>query len=269
MIYRETLPRPSLRGHVACIWILEHARDPEPLTEKILPDGNPELIFNFGAPYSREGSAAGAPQPRSFVVGQIKRYMEVTPTGDDAMIGVRFRPTALHRLLGVPMQELTDRSIAVDELGSRALAEIEGRVFDAPDWGSRVRVLEEQLARTLAPAVDPVGTAVDLVRCSRGRLDLARVASEVGISTRTLDRRFPAEVGLSPKLFSRQVRLQHVFELLGREPRPQWSEIALASGCFDQAHLCREFRAFAGEPPAAFLSSHHELSNHLTGLTSI
>ena len=60
-----------------------------------------------------------------------------------------------------------------------------------------------------------------------------------------------------------------MFALLNREPRPQWSAIALASGCFDQAHLCREFRAFTGEPPAAFLTSHHELSDHLTGSTAI
>jgi len=268
VIYRETLPRPSLRGQVECIWVLEHSGGPQARSEKILPDGNPELIFNFGAPYSRVGTDATTPQPRSFVVGQIERYMEVTPTGDAAMIGVRFRPTALRRLAGVSMHELTDRSVAVDELGSRNLIDLVGRLFDAQDWSSRVRVLEEQLARVLTPKCDSIVMAVDLIRRTRGRLDLGRVAAEVGISTRTLDRRFPAEVGLSPKLFSRQIRLQHVFELLNHEPRPQWSAIALASGCFDQAHLCREFRAFTGDPPAAFLTSHHELSDHLTGLTA-
>ena len=50
-------------------------------------------------------------------MGQIERYLELTPTGDAAMIGVRFRPTALRRLAGVSMQELTGRSVAVDELG--------------------------------------------------------------------------------------------------------------------------------------------------------
>ena len=45
-----------------------------------------------------------------------------------------------------------------------------------------------------------------------------------------------------------------------------WGEIAVASGCFDQAHLNREFRQLAGEPPEAFLRSEHALSEHLTGL---
>lgn len=267
MLYREIEPTAGLRGHVNCIWILDHAPEPEPVPEKILPDGRAELIFNLGAPYRRVDEDGAHGQPRSFAVGQIRRYLEVIPTGHVSMIGVRFQPTALHRLTGNSMSELTDRSVPIEDLGVPELVELEARLHDAPDWQTRVRLVEEHLLRLVPRSVCHMSEALNLIRRTHGRLDLGRVSKQIGVSARTLDRRFSAEVGLTPKLFSRQVRLQRVFELLSRSPRPSWSEVALASGCFDQAHLNREFQAFAGESPAAFLRSRHELSDHLTGLT--
>ena len=266
MFYREIEPAAVLRGHVTCFWVLDQAPDPDPVPEKILPDGRAELIFNLGAPYLRVEEDGTRGQPRSFVVGQIRRYLEIVPAGHVSMIGVRFQPTALHRLIGNSMSELTDRTVPVADLGTPGLLELEARLHDAPDWPTRVLLVEEELLRMLPRNVGLVSEALDLIRRTHGRLDLGRVSQEVGMSARTLDRRFSAEVGLTPKLFSRQVRLQRVFELLSRSPRPSWSEIALASGCFDQAHLNREFRTFAGETPAAFLRSRHQLSDHLTGL---
>ena len=183
------------------------------------------------------------------------------------MIGVRFEPTALHRLIGGSMSELTDCTIPLEDLGLPELLELESRLHDARDRPSRVRLVQEQLSKLIPPAVGHMAEALELIRNTHGRLDLGRVSRTIGVSARTLDRRFSTEVGLAPKLYSRQVRLQRVFELLSATPRPAWNEIALASGCFDQAHLNREFHAFAGESPAAFLRSRHELSDKLTGLS--
>ena len=268
MLYREIEPPPDLAGHVACLWILDHDPGPEPAREKILPDGRAELIFNLGAPYRRAEPGALGAQPTSFLIGQIRRYLEVVPTGRASMLGVRLQPTSLHGLLGSSMSELTDRTVPVADLSLPALVELEARLHEASGWVERVRRVEEVLRRLLPASPGPLGAALDLIRRTHGRLDLGRVSSELGFSARTLDRRFGTEVGLPPKLYSRQVRLQRVFQLLVRTPRPSWSQIALASGCFDQAHLNREFRTFAGQPPAAFLRSRHELSDHLTGLAA-
>ncbi len=269
MLYRELKPPPALQDAVRCLWILEDEPGPNPVPEKVVPDGCVELLFQLGAPYRTlvPGSeACEAPQPRSLVIGQIRRFIEIVPTGRVELIGVRLEPTALHRLLGVAMNELTDREVSLEELGRPDLLELEGRLHEARTWPTRVRLLSAWLEGALPTRGCEASAAVTHLRRSHGLAELGRVARAVGVSTRTLDRRFRDRVGLSPKVYARQLRLQRAFELLGRSPGANLAEVALASGCYDQAHLNREFRDFAGESPAAFLRARHELSGHLTGL---
>lgn len=267
MLYREFLPSPDLRDRVDCLWILDAPTPPTAETERVVPDGRVELIFHLGEPYRRVGDPDNR-QPRSFAIGQMSGYLELEHRGHASILGARLRPTALHRTIGGGMQELTDRSIALDDLGLPTLANLEERLHATRSWPERVRLLHDALRRALRPDPGPIGVAVELIRAHHGALDLATVAERVGLSRRTLDRRFPREVGVTPKLLARQTRFRRVFDLLEAGARPSWADLAAATGCYDQAHLTREFRAFTGEPPAAYLRSEHELADHLTGMTS-
>ncbi len=58
-------------------------------------------------------------------------------------------------------------------------------------------------------------------------------------------------VGVTPKLFfARIVRFQGAFERWGEDPRG-WARVAADCGYYDQAHLLRDFRQFAGDPPGS------------------
>lgn len=263
MHYWTLPPSPALASWVECHWGLVQDTRGDARPEKIVPDGHPELIFQLGEPYHENGR----PQPRSLLVGQMRRWMEVTPSGRVELYGVRLRPHGLAWLLGEPSHRTTDGQLELAEWAPRLLVELEERLAETPDR-QRVRLVEETLLRCAqrprgADALDPVLEAVER---SHGQLRVDALARLSGWSPRSLDRHFRERVGLSPKLFLRQVRFQRVFELLREDPRPKWSEVALAAGCYDQAHLSREFRAFAGESPESFLKAQHELSAHLTGL---
>jgi transcriptional regulator GlxA family with amidase domain len=81
-------------------------------------------------------------------------------------------------------------------------------------------------------------------------LAIASPAEEVGWSHRHLLARFKEEVGLPPKAVARILRLQRAYDFVRRDRGTPWAEVAQLCGYYDQAHMSRDFRGFAGTPPA-------------------
>ena len=90
--YREYPIHPALALLVKSIWSLESNRTVYgALPERILPDGCVELVFHFHDPFRTHfADGNSAVQPRSFVVGQMKRFLDIAPTGQIGFIAVRF-----------------------------------------------------------------------------------------------------------------------------------------------------------------------------------
>jgi AraC-like DNA-binding protein len=74
----------------------------------------------------------------------------------------------------------------------------------------------------------------------------------VGLSERRFIDLFRAEVGLTPKLFSRIRRFHRTLQSADAEASPGWAELATACGYFDQSHLIRDFHQFAALTPADY-----------------
>jgi AraC-like DNA-binding protein len=93
------------------------------------------------------------------------------------------------------------------------------------------------------------------------------VSEELGLSRRRLIEVFTADVGMTPKLFSRVRRFHRAFAAMKSRTR-SWSELALDCGYCDQSHLIRDFNAFAGASPAD-IARHREESvkDHHVALT--
>jgi transcriptional regulator GlxA family with amidase domain len=112
-----------------------------------------------------------------------------------------------------------------------------------------------QMARFME--IEPTGAvAAAVARVERGGQRIDRIAKDLGLHMR-LERMFAREVGLPPKTFARIVRFQGVLRGAGDR-----TAIALACGYYDQAHLIRDFKEFAGEAPFA---RQHAMPDAFTG----
>jgi AraC-like DNA-binding protein len=146
-------------------------------------------------------------------------------------------------LLGVPADELRDRTANLDEL-----------------WpGGQVRALTEQVEADPAAVLeawvvkraascnqDPLGPRV-LAMATAGT-PITVMARQLCISPRQLHRRCLPAFGYGPKHLSRRIRFQRALEeVRGGVPL---AKVAAAGGYADQAaHLSREVRALAGTTP--------------------
>jgi transcriptional regulator GlxA family with amidase domain len=75
------------------------------------------------------------------------------------------------------------------------------------------------------------------------------VAARACLSVRQFERLSHERLGLPPKTYSRMIRFSHAYKCKEIAPHTSWTEIAHRCGYFDQAHLARDFRFFAGHSP--------------------
>jgi AraC-like DNA-binding protein len=88
---------------------------------------------------------------------------------------------------------------------------------------------------------------------------VARVADELGLSARQLQRRVADAVGYGPKVLARILRFRRLQALAarrarhGENPPVTLVELALDAGYADQAHMTAEVTRLAGLSPVRFL----------------
>ena len=103
-----------------------------------------------------------------------------------------------------------------------------------------------------APLPDAVlERAVTEICKQGGHVNIAALVAHVGISRRTLERRFLAHIGLTPKRWCRVARFQAALMAMETRGGNGWADFAHHLGYADQAHFSREFSEFAGVPPTA------------------
>ena len=69
---------------------------------------------------------------------------------------------------------------------------------------------------------------------------------------RSLQRLFSEYVGVSPKWVIRRYRLHELIERSHTGEEPDWPQLALELGYFDQAHLINDFRTITGYSPTEY-----------------
>ena len=79
---------------------------------------------------------------------------------------------------------------------------------------------------------------------------VSEVAYKLNISKRQLERVFLKNVGISPKKFSRIVRLNAAIKRFKKAD--SLTALTYEAGYFDPSHLIRDFREFTGLSPKAF-----------------
>ena len=260
MIYRQIRPGALVGQYVEFYWILQHS-SPAASIQRIIPDGRAAMILNVGNPFESLRNGIWESQPECFLIGQITGPLLLRPSGAARMLGIQFRPHGVAKLFKLPMSELTDSTVALEDLSRNLFRQLE-RVRDLSSLEQAAAALDSILhgiAAARRDADDAISYAVKAIESARGLISIGSLAERLGWSTRQLQRRFKSAVGVSPKLFSRMQRFQRVFCAM-ENVAPDWVNAAVHCGYYDQAHLIRDFREFTGKTPTALLDQEIDLS---------
>lgn len=251
MFYKEYAPVPVLAPYVECLWA---ARAPASAhMHRVLPDNCVDILWQDGG-------------QQGFAVGMMSSSILVPSARPVRTLAVRFKPGMAGLFLAAPLQALTDQRADIDLLWGRSDAD---RLADAL-WTNeaperfRLAVIERELLRRLrAGGLDAAGAAAGgLALVQRalvtleggGDVRVEHVAAGLGVSRQHLAAQFRQHVGLSPKLFARICRFRQATAAIKatRGAAPDWAQLALDCGYFDQSHLIHDYQEFAGSAPERF-----------------
>lgn len=253
MQIREHSIPPPLRPYVRLIWSLE-GDEAWNAAERIVPDCIAELVFHWRTPFSiRFAGAQAEPQPRSFVLLQTRRFVEIRPRGASGFVAVRFQPWGVCHFIPGSLAALADRQVAAADLWGREAELLEERLGSAERLHDRVRLVAGFLMSQLSrhQRSDRESLARTVWR-SRGTLAVRQLSRHTGLGERHLQRAFAADLGTSPKQFARISRFLHACELLRSGRFARLTDVAHACGYYDQSHFNGDFRKLAGLTPGDF-----------------
>ncbi|KRB25549.1 AraC family transcriptional regulator [Mesorhizobium sp. Root695] len=253
---RRRLPDPRLQGIVSDICGYRetapgHLRNVEYASLTV------PLVISFAEPFAIGLGKAPDDNDRfaSFAAGLYAGPVVIESFGGACCVQVNFTPLGARRFFHLPMSELADSMVVLDDvLGAQGLA-LRERLGNAPDWATRFDMAEAFVAARLENAAETpleIAWAYDRIITSGGRTRIASIAERLGWSRKHLAGSFSNAIGIGPKTLSRIVRFNRALGL-SRQQTVDWADIAADCGYADQAHLVREFRDLAGETPTALL----------------
>ena len=270
MRFSSCKPTAMLADFVDNFWLCEDYQANRE-NERILPTGTIELVINLR---DNELRFYDAEQPNrcsrfsgAIVSGAHGKGFICDNDEETFIMGVHFKPGGAFPFLGVPGDELADTHVDLETLWGSSAVRLRERLCEASTAAERFCLLQESLISHLFRPMEQHYAVSTAFECFGQQIDatVRDIARNVGLSQRRFIQVFKAEVGVTPKLFSRLRRFQRARAIIHRQEKAvDWTYIAMECGYFDQSHLIREFLEFSSLSPAGYLRQYNRfLDQHI------
>lgn len=191
-------------------------------------------------------------QPVSVLVGPQLSRVDIRVVHQLRAIRVDFLPGGIHRLLGVPMHELSDRGFDAGDFFGSEIRSVNDQLRNALTLEEGKNIVEQFLlkkAGKLKPSL-PFDAAVKILLKSSGVLSVEETASIACLCLKQFERKCKERIGMNPKMYARILRFSKAYRLREAFPELSWVKIACDASYFDQMHMIRDFKEFAGVNPS-------------------
>lgn len=271
MHFSSRAPIPPLDACVERLCLLSDA--PPHAKERIAPSGTIGLLINLHENEVRIYDPAKPERYKRFsgavVSGTYSGPFVIDTRQLVSVIGVRFRPGGAFPFLGTPASELADAHVDLEALWGTSAIELRERLCAAKTPAERFNLLEKALVAHLFRPLerhDAVRFALDTFGRADSDLAIRDVARDAGLSQRRFIQLFAREVGMSPKLFCRVRRFRQALETVRQAAVPNWAQVAVDCGYYDQSHLIHDFRFFSNLSPTEYVRQRSEcvVQDHAT-----
>ena len=250
-------PSSILAPYIKQYWMIENVLEPgSSYVQRIIPAGLMELNFFFST-LPKTTSNNDVYDSGAVISGQQSGYFDLEIKDSISMFSVTFQPAGARQFFKIPMFELLNNTASLEVLNKAIFKDLEDKLGNATSFEERIGLIEKYFIHELSknPGYnedDRIIDSIAFITRSKGICDLDILSSRACLSTKQYVRLFKKVVGIQPKKFLRVVRFQHML-FMNQHSRDLLTSFAYEGGYFDQSHMIRDFKEFAGLSPRKLL----------------
>lgn len=191
-----------------------------------------------------------APVYRVTIIGPTSGRVRAISNRPTRLFGFGMLPAGWAALMGSHAKRLTDRAIDAADLFGPWIEEVAAAMESAATAEERL-VIGNNLVREILKRGDPAPMwfirTVDLWLTESPSPQVPDLVAATGMSIRSVERMTKHYYGLSPRMLARKYRAVRAAAALARGE--DLSAAQLGDAFYDQSHLIREIKRFAGATP--------------------
>ncbi len=256
MEVKSYIPHPALQGYVLSISTVNVIL-PEGINNVVTPyPPTPfqSLIFYCNNPISMARGDKGNfdMQPLTVVIGPQYSRVNIQVHKQLRAIRVDLLPGGMYRILGTSMYELFDGGFDALDLFGTEMKKINEQLQQIPDLEKGKNIVEKFLIKRTQGLKKklPVDSALRVLFNNYGNMSIDRTASLSCLSLRQFERKCKERIGMNPKTYARILKFSKAYRLRESYPQLNWTSIAYEAGYYDQMHMIKDFKIFAGVNPS-------------------
>jgi len=253
--FSRAIPSICLQPFVMNYWIINRQTELDRFHYEYLhPDGGLGLIFNFGDPlYFNDIKITD----NYFMDGIHTTSSLLGLKGNVHAIGIRFFPGGAYPFFSTPLHDINNQNINLEEMESKNTELLHEKLYRAKSISDVARILDNWLIlnyRNLFQTSYHVSASVNRIQSHEGNINIKILASHLNIGLRQLERLFKTQLGMTPKKFTRIIKIDHARKKLNKLKDPNAEQKYYLDSFYDQAHFIKEFQSVVGETPTAYLN---------------
>ncbi|MCG6190882.1 AraC family transcriptional regulator [Maribellus maritimus] len=235
-------------------------------TQRIVPNGLPELIFYLGdRPVATD--TARSINENALLSGHLRGFYDINVSGKLSVFSILFKPQGLRMFLDIPLNKLFNHHVPLRYLFKNDAVEIESKLFEAGSFSERIKIIENYLLKVLGKSIAKyeykrIDHCINLINQKRGVVHVDFLASEACLSRKQFERTFLYYVGTSPKQFLKTIRFQSSIDKKSRNKSANLTDLTYSCGYYDQSHMINDFQKLTGMTPKQYFNECEPYSDY-------
>lgn len=225
---------------------------------KLNPDGHFEIIFQFDDVFlhNTPDTQGWEERPKNFVGGlHNKSYLIKPREKNSKLISIQFKANTAKHFIPEKLNMFKNKIIDINDVFSSLDLERLQRNTGNNLSSENLQHIDTMLMQIFnRKSHSPIDHSIELISQHNGTLAINQIANTIGLSVAQFRKRFNEEIGMSPKEYSKIIRVKSVMQILSANPGMNLTQLTYELGYFDQSHFIKDFQSVIGVSPKKHLN---------------